>query len=144
MLWAAAFIDGMQALPNCFRAFRRISEAFEQSAHVKAGPGGDDGKLAAFAEIGENSESAAAIFARRENLFWLDQINEVMRNSLLLRYWNLSGADIEMAVDLGGIADENFTIQFFCEFDAQHGFTGSGGAEDNDQRREATHPENFQ
>src|SRR5450432_659547 len=102
-----------QALTNRFGTLRGVGEAFQQSAQVEAGPGGDDGKFAALAEVGEDIDGAPAIFARRENFFRLDQINEVMRNSLLLRQWNLSGTDIEMAVDLGGIADQDFAVQFF-------------------------------
>ena len=67
-----------------------------------------------------------------------------MRNTVLLRRGNFRGADIEVAIHLRGIANQYFAAQFFGEVNPQRGFAGSGRAEDDDQRREATHPENFQ
>ena len=139
-----SFDDGAKASANFLGTLRRVGQAFEQCAKVQASTGGDDGELAALAQIGEDLEGAATIFASGENFFGLDQVNEVVRNPLMLRMRNFSRADIEVTVNLGRIADQDFAIQFFGEFDAQRGFAGGGGTEDDYQRREATHPENFQ
>jgi hypothetical protein len=141
---AVNFRAGAQALTNRFGAFRDIGEAFEQGAQVEAGPGGEDGKFFAFAETGEDREGAAAIFARSEDFFRLDEVDKVVRDSLLFRRRNFSSANVEPPVNLGGIADDDFAVALFSEFDTQRGLAGSGGTKDYDKWREATHPENFQ
>jgi hypothetical protein len=114
---AVNFRAGAQALTNRFGAFRDIGEAFEQ---------------------------AAAIFARSEDFFRLDEVDKVVRDSLLFRRRNFSSANVEPPVNLGGIADDDFAVALFSEFDTQRGLAGSGGTKDYDKWREATHPENFQ
>ena len=74
----------------------------------------------------------------------IEQIDQMVRDVLLLGGRNFAGADVEMTVELRGIADENFAVEFLGELEAQRGFAGGGGAENYDQRREAGHPENFQ
>ena len=58
-----------------------------------------------------------------------------MRDSLLLGGRDFCGADIEMAIDLRGIADEDFAVEFFGEGDGQRGFSGGCGAEDDGEAR---------
>src|SRR5580698_738526 len=52
-----------------------------------------------------------------------------MCDSLLLGGRHFAGADIEVAVHLCGIADENFAAETLCERDSERGFSGSGGTE---------------
>src|SRR3984957_15828904 len=141
---AAKFGAGTQAVADFFGTFGRVGEAFEQGAEIEAGAGGDDGKFFAAAQIVQDFEGAATIFSGGEDFFRIEQVDQMVGDALLFGWRNLSGTDVEVTVELGGIADENFAVEFLGELEAQRGFAGGGGAENYDQRREAGHPENFQ
>ena len=96
------------------------------------------------AHIFQRVERAAAIFSRGENFVRLDQIDQVMRNAALFGERHFRGADIEMPINLRGIADQNFAAELFGELDSQSRFSRSSGPEDDDEPREVAHPENFQ
>jgi hypothetical protein len=113
-----------------FRASGRISESFEKCAEVKAGARGEDGKFAAAANISQNIQGAAAKFSGGKDFLRFYQINEVMRNSTLFGARHFRCANIEMAVNLCGIADKNFAAELPGKFDSQRRFSGSSRPED--------------
>src|ERR1700722_13300343 len=141
---AVNFCTGSQAVADFFGTFWSVGEPFQQGAQVKTGAGGDDRKFFSEAQIVQDAEGAAAIFPGGENFFGIEQVDQMVGDALLLGWQNFSGADIEVTVDLSGITNQDFAVQFFGDLDAQRGFAGGGGTENYDQRREATHPENFQ
>src|ERR1700733_801654 len=141
---AVSFCTGSQAVADFFGTFRSVGEPFQQGAQVKTGAGGDDRKFFSEAQIVQDAKGAAAIFPGGENFFGIEQVDQMVGDALLFGWRNLSGADVEVTVDLRGITNQNFAVQLFGQLDAQRGFTGGGGTENYDQRREATHPENFQ
>jgi len=132
---AALSYDVAQTLAQFFRARGGIGKAFEERAEVKPGSGGEDGQFGAAAEIVEREERVAAVVAGGEDFVGLDEVDEVMRDAVLLARRDLRGADVEVAIDLGRIADEDFAVEALGEFDAERGFAGGGGAEDDDEAR---------
>ena len=88
--------------------------------------------------------AAPAIFTRSENFCWLDEIDKMVRDSALFGEGNFSGADIEMAVDLRGIANKDFAAQALGEIDSQRRFTRGGRPKNYDEPRELAHPEKAQ
>ena len=51
-----------------------------------------------------------SIFASGKKFFGFNEVNQMMRDSLLLGERNLRRADVEIAVNLGGIAYEDFAV----------------------------------
>ena len=51
-----------------------------------------------------------AIFAGGKKFVGFNEVNQMMCDSLLFGERNLRRADIEVTVNLGGIADENFAV----------------------------------
>ena len=60
----------------------------------------------------------------------LDEIDKVMPDAALLGKGNLRGADVEVAVDLRGVADEDFAAKFRSKLDSERGFSGSSRTEE--------------
>jgi len=132
---AALFCDVAQTLAQFFRPRGSVGEAFEERAEVESCAGGNDRQLVAAAEIVERKERVAAVVAGGENFVGLDEVDEMMRNFLLVARENFRGADVEVAIDLRRIADEDFAFEALGEFDGERGFAGGGGAEDDDEAR---------
>ncbi len=72
----------------------------------------------------------------------------MVRDAAPIGCGNFAGADIEMTVDLRGIADENFAAQAFGKRDAQRGFSRSGRPQNHYEPRKGArltgHPEKAQ
>jgi len=133
-----------QAVAKFFGARGGVGEAFEEGAKVESCAGGEDGEFRAAAEIVEGEEGVAAVVAGGENFVGLDEVDEVVRDVFLVARYicharacrrDLRGADVEMAIDLRRIADENFAVETLGEFDGERGFAGGGGAEDDHEAR---------
>ncbi len=122
-----------EAVAEFFGARGGVGEAFEEGAEVESCAGGEDGEFRAAAEIVEGEEGVAAVVAGGEDFVGLDEVDEVMRDVLLKAGRDFRGADVEVAIDLSGIADEDFAIEALGEFDGERGFAGGGGAEDDDE-----------
>ena len=65
------------------------------------------------AQIVEDRECTAAIFAGSEHFRRLYQIDQMMRDPALLGDGNLGRANIEVAVHLRGIANQDFAAKLF-------------------------------
>ena len=85
-----------------------------------------------------------AILTCRENFIRLNEIDQVMRNAALLCGRHFCGADIEMAIDLCRIANENLSAHPLGKFDPERRLAGSRGPEDDNEPREITHRANAQ
>ena len=130
---ATLFCAASQTLAQFFRARGSVGEAFEERAEVESCAGGNDRQLVAAAEIVERDERVTAVVAGGENFVRLDEIDEVMCDALPVAARDLRGADVEVAIDLRRIADEDFAVEAAGEFDGERGFAGGGGAEDDDE-----------
>ncbi len=111
----------------------RVGQSFDKRAEIQAGPCREDGELGASAEIIENDEGRTAIVSGSEDFVRLDEVDEMMPDALLFSRRNFRCADVEMTINLGGIADEDFATEFTGQGNAQGRFSGSGGAENDDQ-----------
>ena len=111
----------------------RLRQAFQQRAEIETRSGGDDWHFSAETQPGKDFFGAAAIVAGGEYFVRLDEVDEVMRDFSLSSDRNLRGADVEVAIDLGGIANEDFGVEAFGERDSERRFAGSSGAEDDDE-----------
>ena len=130
---AAGARAAAQAFAELLGAGGSVRQAFEKGAEIEAGAGGDDGQALAGTKILEDFEGEAAVIAGGEDLVRLEEVHEVVRDGGLLGRANLGGADIEVAVDLGGIAAEDFSVPAASDFNGEGGFAGGGGAEDDDE-----------
>lgn len=108
-----------QALSQPFGPSWCIGQTLEQRAQIQSGARGENRKLAAAANVFENFPSAPRIIAGREDILRLDDIHKMMGNTLLLASRDFRGADVEMAVDLRGIADENFAAHPLSELNPE-------------------------
>ena len=97
---AALFGAAAEAVAEFFRARGGVGEAFEEGAEVESCAGGEDGEFRAAAEIVERKEGVAAVVAGGEDFVGLDEVDEVMRNAVLVAGRDLGGADVEVAIDL--------------------------------------------
>ena len=73
-----------EALAEFFGARGRVGEAFEEGAEVEARTGGEDGEFRAAAEIVEREKGVAAVVAGGEDFVGLDEVDEMMRDVLLV------------------------------------------------------------
>jgi hypothetical protein len=89
-----------ETVAEFFGARGGVGEAFEKSAEVESCAGGEDGEFRAAAEIVEGEEGVAAVVAGGEDFVGLDEVDEVMRDVLLIAGRDLGGADVEVAIDL--------------------------------------------
>src|SRR5580704_189631 len=133
-----------QTRAQLFGAFRRVRQSFEQCAEIQSRACRQNGQFSALTHFGENLHSLAAILTCGENLLGLDEVDQVVRHSTLFGQRHLRSADIEMLVDLGGIANEHFAVQPLGEPNRQRRFAGSGGPEDDDKWGGRSHLEKFQ
>ena len=89
-----------QSCTQFFGSRWRIGKAFQQRAQIEAGACGQDRQLAAVPEIFEHGQCVPPVIAGGENLRWLDEIDQMVRNSVLLGGRNFRRADVEVTVDL--------------------------------------------
>ena len=89
-----------EAVAEFFGARGGVGEAFEEGAEVESCAGGEDGEFRAAAEIVEGEEGVAAVVAGGEDFVGLDEVDEVMRDVLLIARRDFRGADVEVAIDL--------------------------------------------
>ena len=73
-----------EAVAEFFGARGGVGEAFEEGAEVESCAGGEDGEFRAAAEIVEGEEGVAAVVAGGEDFVGLDEVDEVMRDAVLV------------------------------------------------------------
>ena len=120
-----------KALAKSLRAAGKIVKAFEKSAKIETGTDSEDGKLAAMRDFFESLQGVATVVSGSENVLGFGEIYEVMGNSVLLRWRDFAGAYIEVAVNLSGVAADDFAIELLREKQSEGGFAGSGGSQDD-------------
>jgi hypothetical protein len=120
-----------KALAKSLRAAGKIVKTFEKSAKIETGTDSEDGKLAAKRDFFENLQGVAAVVSGSENMFGFGEIYEVMGNSVLLRWRDFAGAYIEVAVNLSGVAADDFAMELLRERKSEGGFAGRGGSQDD-------------
>lgn len=96
----ALFGAAAEAVAEFFGARGSVGEAFEEGAEVEPCAGGEDGEFRAAAEIVEREEGVAAVVAGGEDFVGLDEVDEVVRDAVLVARRHLRGADVEVAIDL--------------------------------------------
>jgi hypothetical protein len=143
VLGAMLLCGSQQTLAQFFRACGSVGEAFEERAEVESRAGGEDGELRAEAEIVKREKSVAAVVAGGEDFIGLHEVDQMMRDAFLIAprvtgyaracRRDFRGADVEAAIDLSRVADQDFAVEAFGERDGESGFAGGGGAEDDDQ-----------
>ena len=89
-----------ETVAEFFGARGGVGEAFEEGAEVESCASGEDGESRAASQIVEGEEGVAAVVAGGEDFVGLDEVDEVMRNVLLVARRDLGCADVEMAIDL--------------------------------------------
>jgi hypothetical protein len=84
-----------KALPDVFRTFGQIRQAFQQSTQIEAGADSENGQLIATTQICEDRKRAFAITACCRRFGRIQNIEQMMRNSFPLGSRWLRGSNVK-------------------------------------------------
>jgi len=122
----AAMLSGSQAIAQGLVARGSRKKTVHKGTEIKTGSTGQDRDMPAMGDFGKHATGQAGVFAGAEYLVGIENIDQVMGNATAVLGWELGGADIEIAVNLQGIAVYDFTGEFFREGQGQLALTRPG------------------
>src|SRR5258708_23582693 len=123
-----------QALAQFLRAQRQIGEAFEQRPQIKPSANRENRQTRACPQIIQNFECAFAIAACGRLLSRIENVEQMMWNTRAFGQRRLRGANIKTAIQLSGIASNNFAAKFFGKENTERGFAGGVWPNNRKQR----------
>jgi hypothetical protein len=124
-----------EARANGFVASGQLRQTFEKRAQVESRSTDDDGKMPARGNSGDGFPRGSRIFAGRENLRWIDYVDQMLRDAVNIRFQirdrsrNLSRADVESAIELKRIAVDDFSVELGGEAQRERRFSRAGGTD---------------
>ena len=116
-------------------AARPGKQSARQRPVVEPGAADENRQLAAGRDVADRRRRFAGVARRRILLERIGNVDHVMGNALLLAGRHLVRADVETAIDGGGIAADDFAVQPARERDAERALAGRRGADDRDESR---------
>ena len=124
---------------KCGLRRRAWEESVDQRAKVEAGAAGKDRKHIARGKLRQRRASVAGVVPRGAGLGGLVEIEQVMRNKLLLRERGLGRTELHVAIHADGVAGEDFcrngcARQLLSQEERERCFAGSGRAGKDDER----------
>ena len=109
---------------------------------VEAGAADENRPASACVDVLDGCQRISRVPRRRVLLGRLDDVDQMMRDAALLLRRHLVGADIEAAVDGGGIAADDLAAAPQRQLDAERALACCGRTQDGENRRAQTlHPE---
>ena len=114
-----------QPLAQFIRSGWSIGQPLEQGAQVKPGAGRENRQSCPTAQAVEDVDCLPPVIAGREYLVRLDEVDQMVGNATLFGRRNFRGADVEMAVDLGRVAGQDFAAKLLRQANSERGFAGS-------------------
>ena len=106
----------------------------DQRAVVEAGAADENRQLAARGDVADRRRRFARVARRRVLLGRIGDVDQMVRNALLLGERHLVGADVEAAIHGGRVAADDFAVEAARERDAERALAGRGRADDRDER----------
>ena len=104
-----------QPRPQLFGPLRGFEQSFQERAKVKSRPAHHNREPAAPADFRQHARGCLAVIPRCEDFAGFGHVEQVVRNAAPLRDRDFPRADVETAIDLHGIAIDDFAPQLFRE-----------------------------
>ena len=130
---AAAFPGG-EPVAQRLVARGAFEQAVQEGAQVEAGASGHNGEAFTVRRCRPEPAGQAGIFAGGEKLVGIQDIQKMVGNPPTLGGRQLGGSDIEVAVDLQGIAIDDLAAESGGEGQGQIALAGTGRADHCNQR----------
>ena len=115
-------------------AFFGEGHIVEYGLQIKSGSADQNRDFAARLNVRYRIRCALLKLHRVKILFGLQNVDQMVRNSLHLFCSNFSRPDVHAAVYLHGIRGDDFTVQFFGKCKGERGFSDRRGAGERNQR----------
>src|SRR5262245_40736552 len=128
-----------QTLANLLGPLRQAGQPLQQSTKIESGTHGKNRQLSPRTQIGKHGERSLAVAARRGRFCGIENGEKMMWNLLAVGQRGLRCSDIKAAIELGGIANNNFAREFLREKNAERRFARSSRPDDCDKRRMRRH-----
>ena len=125
--------DSLESAPQRFVPAGSFEKSARQRSIIEARPAGNDRQLPAGRHLADDTRRITRITRCRVLLRRIDDIDQVVRNAVLLRRGNLVGPDVEPPIDGSGIAGDDFPVEPLRERDGECAFSCSRGADDRDE-----------
>jgi hypothetical protein len=110
-----------------------FEEAVQESPEIKASAPGEHRQASSRRYIGDRFAGEPGIFAGREQLIGIDDIDEVVWNATPLPEGQFGGSDVKEAEDLERVAIDDLTVEFRRDFEGQITFPRTGRTSDRNQ-----------
>ena len=110
-------------------------ETAHQSAIVETGAADENRPMAACVDAVDRRHRVAHVACGSVFIGWLDDVDEVMRNSAAFGHRHLVGADIETPIHRRRVATDDLAAVPQCQFDAQRALPRGSRTQDGEDRR---------
>jgi hypothetical protein len=135
MLCAASRPDACQTRAQLFIGRRTRKERLSQRTQVKARAAHEDRETTASLNLNEFRQRRFSPSARREVDVRRNEVEQMMRHAASLCQRHFRRRDLDLLIDLYGVAVDDLAIEAQRQFDAEFAFTGSCWSRDSDNRR---------
>jgi len=123
-----AFGERGQAGAQAFIAKRGGGKAGEQGTQIETSAADDDGGAPALADFRDSRPGETRIRAGSELAVGTRDIEQVMRNAAPFSDRQFGRPDLKSAIDLDGIAIDDFTLEGLGEHQGEVAFSGASGS----------------
>ena len=134
-----AIRDSLETRAQRFVAAGAGKESPRQRAVIKPRAADENGQPPARRDITDRRRSLARVLGGRVLLRGIGDVDEMVWDALPCGRGYLVGADIESAVDGGGVAADDLAVELPREHHAQRALAGRGGTENRHDERPRHH-----
>jgi hypothetical protein len=124
----------IKSMPQLFRALRSLEESFQQRPQIETRSPDHKRDLPPGFDLLQQLTPGCHEITGCEYLVRQKEIQEMMRDSSLFSHGSFGGANIEIAINLDGVAIDDFSVELTRQVNGQAGFSGSRGAENDNER----------
>src|SRR4051794_39973252 len=125
--------DSLQSIAKRSVARRSGKEPARQRSIVETCSTDENRQLSARGDISNHRASFTSVARGRVLVRRIGNIDEMVRNSLLLAGWDFVCADIEPSIHGGRIAADDLALETACERNAQCALAGCGRTDNRDE-----------
>ncbi len=108
-------------------------EAAEERAEIEAGTTTENGETTASGDLRKEGLDVAGEVGGGKGFFRATDVEEMMGKRGAVGEGEFGGTDIEAAVDLKGVAVDDFAIEVAGQGDGEGAFAGTGGSDDGEE-----------
>ncbi len=102
-----------------------LEQTVEQGADIEPGAAADDRQASADGDFGDEGAGAAGKFTGGEDFVGLQEVEEVVGDTLAFARGDFGGADIQALIELQRIAVNDFALEGMGEMNGEVTFAGS-------------------